>query len=87
MSDLNSTSFFTDENGFRFRTHIFNKTMPLGYNLKPVTTTIGVKNDTHTFTVKNDRCQAGTSPEPGHIYILINRIHLGIDEFGLPSPL
>lgn len=42
MSNLNSTSYYTDENGYRIRTHHFNKSMPLGFNLKPVTTTIGV---------------------------------------------
>ena len=53
----------------------------------PVTSTIAIQSEDTVFSVTNDRCQAGTSPYPGHIYLLLNRIHLNHDSGGITEPL
>ena len=90
MSNIeNSQKWYTDENGWTLKWHEFEPSRPLGKSMRPVTRLIGVE-DTQGgrgMQVQTDRSQAGVVPQSGHVYMLVNRIHLYVDNGGIPDPL
>lgn len=96
----NNGAFYTDANGLDMQERVLNyrptwniqdnydrSTVNVTANFYPVTSAIQIRDEKKTFTVMNDRSQAGTSLENGKIQLMQNRRLFADDNRGVAEPL
>lgn len=88
-TDINSNGFYHDSTGMKlmYRTFENNVTRQTGEYFYPIGKEIVINDENKTLFFYNDRPQAGTSKEPGVIYMLMNRWSMNDDYKGLEERL
>ena len=88
-TEIKSNGFYHDSTGMKlmYRSFNSNSTKQTGEYFYPIGREISIKDEKNTLSLYNDRPQAGTSKEPGVIYMIMNRWSIRDDYKGLDERL